>query len=351
MTKPNRDPRMRGFSQNGAPAGYGQQRGASPYLDQPQDGQQDERGARPPMAADAGAPAAPDMGQVPAWQQALNGGMQASTGSGAFGGGARMPQGYGQQNPNPAMNQQGGGMDQYGQTAASQSAYAAPPQDAFTAGVRNQFSSAAPGGDPNAAAAPPRATIGDPTRGAFAQYGDGNIAGTEGMATGNYMGQLEGFNTGAWGSNERGSNSIKNNFGKIASRYDVSQPGAVRSLMQDKDFQNLFPGAKLVEHPNADLIDFGDGNGPVDVIRGAVAGGSGAGWQWGANPIGGAPGAQGAPMGGAPAGGGDQLTSMMAALQGGGQGFEQGVSIEQIMAALGLQGQAQSFMQPQQPQR
>lgn len=120
--------------------------------------------------------------------------------------------------------------------------------------------------------------------GAMARYGTGNIAGAENMSRGNYMGQLEGFNTGAWDNAPEGyeADSIKNTFGKIASRYDVTQPGAVRALMADPDFQRFFPEAQIIDHPNGDLIDFGDGK-PVDVIRAAVAGGSGEGWQWGAD--------------------------------------------------------------------
>ena len=60
------------------------------------------------------------------------------------------------------------------------------------------------------------------------------------------------------------------------------QPGAVDALLAQPEIAQIFPMARKVEHPNGDLIDFGDGNGPVDVIRGAVAGGSGAAWQWGA---------------------------------------------------------------------
>lgn len=59
----------RGFSRNGAPRGYGQQRGRSPYLDNPQF-QGDERSQREPMAYESGAPAAP---ALPTWQQGLMG--------------------------------------------------------------------------------------------------------------------------------------------------------------------------------------------------------------------------------------------------------------------------------------
>lgn len=124
--------------------------------------------------------------------------------------------------------------------------------------------------------------MGDPNRGALAQYGTGNIPGAGNVQTGNFMGQLEGFNTGGWGTGDRGTESIKNTVGRFMGNVDVTQPGAVQQLLAQPGFLDIFPMAQVVQHPNGDLIDFGDGNGPVDVIRGAVAGGSGAAWQWGA---------------------------------------------------------------------
>ena len=110
-----------------------------------------------------------------------------------------------------------------------------------------------------------------------------DIAGTEGFSAGPFVGSLEGFNVNGWGSGERGSNTLKNTFGKIASRYDPTQPGAAQQVLSDPDFKSLWPNATIVEHPNQDLIDF-DGPGgedPVDVLRAATAGGAGQAWQWG----------------------------------------------------------------------
>lgn len=122
-----------------------------------------------------------------------------------------------------------------------------------------------------------------------------DIEGTDPLTTGNYVGSLEGFNTGGWGTGERGSGTMKNKFGQIASRYDPTQPGAAQSLLADEDFRSYWPNATIVEHPNQDLIDF-DGPGgdpPVDVLRAAKSGGAGEAWAW--QPQGG---------GGATAGGG-----------------------------------------------
>ena len=103
---------------------------------------------------------------------------------------------------------------------------------------------------------------------------------------GQFMGQLEGFNTQGWGSGERGSDTMKNMFGTIASNFDVSQPGALRRALPE--FQKAFPNATIVPHANEDLLDPDGPDGPmepVDVIRAATAGGQGAGWQW--SPVGG----------------------------------------------------------------
>lgn len=134
-----------------------------------------------------------------------------------------------------------------------------------------------PSANPTAGAAsmaPPRMA-----GGALARYGTADIEGAGDLRTGSFGG--EGFSYADRAARgERGANTIKNSFGKIASRYDPTKPGAARSVMADPDFQRLFPEATIVEHPNGDLIDFGDGK-PVDVLRAARAGGAGEAWQWG----------------------------------------------------------------------
>lgn len=241
---------------NGSPMGYGQPE----RPEQPQNDYILDDGAQQIQQF---SPEAPSMNRAMPFQ----GG---NRGSGGFRQETQPVRGYSPQE----FNQ----VDQYGQNQFAQRAYSQPPHDTRIANMRNAFATPS---QPQEFGS--QQMGGDPTRGALAQYGTGNIAGTENFRTGDFMGQLEGFNTGGWGSNERGTNSIKNTFGKIASRYDVSQPGAARAVMADPEFQQIFPMARLVEHPNGDLIDFGDGNGPVDVIRGAVEGGSGAAWQWGAD--------------------------------------------------------------------
>lgn len=108
-------------------------------------------------------------------------------------------------------------------------------------------------------------------------YTDIDLGGTR-LTTGDYRHQLAGM--GDLDALERGSETMKRQFARIASRYDVSQPGAARNLVNDPDFKALFPNAKIVEHENEDLIDFGLGGDPVDVIEAATKGGAGKAWQW-----------------------------------------------------------------------
>ncbi len=164
-----------------------------------------------------------------------------------------------------------------------------------------------PSMSPAAPAAPDRAAQAKASQAA----GYTDIGDTNPLKTGAHMGKLEGFNTQGWGSGERGSGTMKNKFGQIASRYDPTQAGAAKAMMADEDFRSFWPDATIVEHPNQDLIDF-DGPGgqaPVDVLRAATAGGGGEGWQWGVEDGGAAP---------AGAGGGFDMQSLISGIGGGG---------------------------------
>lgn len=184
-----------------------------------------------------------------------------------------------------------------------------------------------PGGDPWDTVAAARAELGHPgasapgrvAGGAMARYGTGDIAGAENLATGT-KGKLSGFNTNAWGSGERGTNSIKNSFGKIASRYDA-KPSSLAAIFADPDFQRLFPEASIVEGGAGDKIDFGDGR-PVDVLQSADPNADSAiAWDWMTEDGGGDPMAAG---GGFDAGGidlasilsgGDPMQDILARIQ------------------------------------
>ena len=195
-------------------------------------------------------------------------------------------------------------------------------------------------GGPKLTVEPPLPDAGvDPRAGYARQAAKNNYTDIEGagsLKTGGYMGGLEGFNTGAWGTDERGANTHKNTFGKIASRYDPKQAGASKALMADPDFQAYFPDAKLVEHPNGDMIDFGDGR-PVDVLRGATAGGQGEAWPWGVD--------DGSGGGGGMGGGGElDMGSLMKNITGGGDAMG-GIQAELDKLINGQDEESQSLIQ------
>lgn len=183
--------------------------------------------------------------------------------------------------------------------------------------------------------APAKAPLAPAAGGALGRYGTADIDGAGDLKAGGYGGEGFSYNERS-ARGERGANTIKNTFGKIASRYDPTQPGAAKAVVADPDFQRFFPEARIVEHPNGDLIDFGDGK-PVDVLRAARAGGSGEAWQWGADDGTGAPAAM------AGGGGGMNLQGLltgdpMAGIQSevdklmGGQSKEEQTLIQQLLA-------------------
>ena len=134
---------------------------------------------------------------------------------------------------------------------------------------------------------------------AWAQYGTGNIPGAEGMQWGDPS-RMRGYNTNAWGNttDDYDSETIKNVFGMIASRYPP-RPSSIPLILADPDFQRYFAGATQADF---DKIDFGFGNGPMDVGVGFDPNtDSGEGW----GGFGDAPGVPGATMSPGGEGGGE----------------------------------------------
>jgi hypothetical protein len=86
------------------------------------------------------------------------------------------------------------------------------------------------------------------------------------------VGKLEGFQVGSdYGGDVKARNSVKNTFGRIASRYPAT-PEGLRQVVADPEFQRAFPNARLVDHPTGDKIDFGgvlsdfESGSPVGVV-------------------------------------------------------------------------------------
>jgi hypothetical protein len=142
-------------------------------------------------------------------------------------------------------------------------------------------------------------------------------------------GQMRGFEVGSdYGGDTKARNSVKNTFGRIASRY-AHAPGSIDQIMQDADFKRFFPNAKKVAGGAGDKIDFGGvlsdfesgvPVGVVDVLEYADPnGGTSRGWQWLDE------GNAGGGMGSVPAGG-----AVAGMTPGGGQSD----LMQQILAAL-----------------
>ena len=148
--------------------------------------------------------------------------------------------------------------------------------------------------------------------------GGGGQAQRDSLKYGN-AGAMSGFNTGDYGGDLKARNSVKNTFGRIASKYK-NAPSSIDAIMGDADFQQYFPGAKKVQGGAGDKIDFGGvlsdfesgvPVGIVDVLQAADPNADSAdAWAWmdEANDGGG-----GAPVGGGldpmQAGGMDSLDS------------------------------------------
>ena len=106
------------------------------------------------------------------------------------------------------------------------------------------------------------------------------------------VGKMEGFQVGSdYGGDTKARNSVKNTFGRIASKYPAT-PQGLQQVLQDPEFKAAFPNAKFVDHPTGDKIDFGgvlsdfesgSAVGVVDVgkaFRGADQGDDQTAWVW-----------------------------------------------------------------------
>ena len=100
----------------------------------------------------------------------------------------------------------------------------------------------------------------DDTTGAASNTGA--TSGGSGMdarkALGGYGGRgtMLGFNTAMDYPDDKAANSVKNTFGRIASRYGA-KPSSLDAIMADPDFQRFFPNARRVPGGAGDRIDFG----------------------------------------------------------------------------------------------
>lgn len=257
---------------NGSPKGYGQPRKKVPrsvIMGPQEDG----------VVQQFSEAQAPEQAQMPTQDPNA-----ASTGFGAFGDGARGSMKQYMQNRNSGVAGGGGGnapttwANALGQYAAQNQNKLTPEQQRATAGLAGQYQQQQ--GQQQGQPSGLYDAFKQSTANGYTDIGD-----TTPWQTGQYMGQLQGFNTQGWGSGERGSGTLKNKMGQLLSNYDATQPGVLHQVMQDPRFQELTGGkATLVDHPNMDQIDFDGPDGPmqpVDLIGNATEGGAGTNWWWG----------------------------------------------------------------------
>jgi hypothetical protein len=99
---------------------------------------------------------------------------------------------------------------------------------------------------------------------------------------------MEGFQVGSnYGGDLKARNSVKNTFGRIASRY-ASKPSSIDLILNDPDFKRAFPNAKKVGFDKIDFggvqSDFESGTpvGVIDVLTAAdPTSDTARGWWWG----------------------------------------------------------------------
>lgn len=172
---------------------------------------------------------------------------------------------------------------------------------------------------------------------------DNGVAARKALGGYNSVGTMRGFNTAMDYGDDKAANSVKNTFGRIASRYK-NAPSSVDAVMADPDFKRYFPNAKKISGGAGDKIDFGgvlsdfESGVPVGVVDVLGAADPNAdtsvGWTWQdeANDGGG---------GGMAMGGGDPLMALLGG-QGGGppsvDALGQSDVLSQILEALAAQG-------------
>ena len=169
-------------------------------------------------------------------------------------------------------------------------------------------------------------------------------------------GTMRGFEVGSdYGGDTKARNSVKNTFGRIASRYANTAAGR-EALLRDEDFRRYFPNAQLgPESGRGGTIDFGGvlsdfesgvPVGIVDVLEQLDDQGNSTGWQWldqansGAASTGGGGGQM--PGGGTSAidalGNNDALAQILAQIQALQNGEQNPMERDILMQLLGGQG-------------
>lgn len=150
-----------------------------------------------------------------------------------------------------------------------------------------------------------------------------------GSVTGGNLGNVEGFDAANFA--DPNMQTAKYQAGRIFSRYDPNDAGALEKILGDAEFKSVFANAKGM---GPDKIDFGDGR-PVDMIRGHGAPGAKFSWQTEDAPSAAAGGqGMGQPMGMSPTSDNSALAKIMEELAAAQQGAESPTERDALMALL-----------------
>lgn len=161
-------------------------------------------------------------------------------------------------------------------------------------------------------------------------------------ALGGYAGKgtMLGFNQGDYGGDAKAANSVKNTFGRIASRYEA-KPSSMKLIANDPDFQRYFAGATFDDKDRLHLpagmmsdfeggVDVGSEGEGIDVLGSSdPANDTAAGWTWqDLKNDGGGMGPQGG------AGGGLDINALLGASQGAAGGGDGQQTLDEILAEI-----------------
>ena len=177
-------------------------------------------------------------------------------------------------------------------------------------GYQTQGGSAPP---PPVATAPPAPppVVSQPASGQRDQW-----SGTGDIPVSDQFGSVTGYDLTNW--NDPQMQTQKYQVGRIGSRYSPADPNALNLLMADADFRRLFPNARVTD-ARSGSVDFGDGQGPIDLIQNFGA--SNARWAWQPQGAGGGSGSGGAAGSGAGTGTGSTLQDIRDTYQNLGQQY------------------------------
>lgn len=163
-----------------------------------------------------------------------------------------------------------------------QQQYEAGPQDNGTGGSTGG-GKVIPDTPVNNSALPPSTPITD------------QFSGTGTVAPTNYIGRMAGYDANNFA--DANMQTMKYQVGRLASQYDPADPNALNALFANPTFKAMFPNARITD-PRSARVDFGQGQGELDLIENFGAPNARWSWQSGASGASGTGGGTGTGTGG-----------------------------------------------------